>query len=70
MYINKRAMLSNVYDICTVVAYFRVSHAHEHSVRIHQIRAGLIMLGSAGGCGTVDVYVHCRRAWSDLPKGG
>ncbi len=29
MYINKRAMLSNVYDICTVVAHLRVSHAQE-----------------------------------------
>ncbi len=28
-------MLSNVYDICTVVAHLRVSHAHELSVRIH-----------------------------------
>ncbi len=36
MYINKGAMLSNVYDICTVVAYLRVSHAQEQSVRIHQ----------------------------------
>ncbi len=29
-------MLSNVYDICTVVADLRVSHAQEQSVRIHQ----------------------------------
>ncbi len=29
-------MLSNVYESCTVVAHIRVSHAHEHSVRIHQ----------------------------------
>ncbi len=36
MYINKRAMLSNVYDICTVVAHLRVSHAQEQPVRIHQ----------------------------------
>ncbi len=37
-------MLSNVYDICTVVAHLRVSHAHEQSVRIHQIfeRLGLV----------------------------
>ncbi len=44
MYINKRAMLSNVYDICTVVVHLRVSHAHEQSVRIHQIfeRLGLV----------------------------
>ncbi len=37
MYINKRAMLSNVYDICTVVAHLRVSHAQEQSVRIHHL---------------------------------
>ncbi len=37
MYINKRAMLSNVYDICTVVAHLRLSHAQEQSVRIHHI---------------------------------
>ncbi len=44
MYINKRAMLSNVYDICTVVAHLRVIHAHEQSVRIHQVfeRLGLV----------------------------
>ncbi len=29
-------MLSNVYDICTVIAHLRVSHAQEQSVRIHQ----------------------------------
>ncbi len=29
-------MLSNVYDIRTVVAHLRVSPAHAHSVRIHQ----------------------------------
>ncbi len=34
------------------------------------IRTGLTLLGRGRGCGTVDVYVHCRRAWSDLPKGG
>ncbi len=31
-------MLSYVYDICTVVAHLRVSHAHKHSVRVHQSR--------------------------------
>ncbi len=31
-------MLSNVYDICTVVAHLRVSYAQEHSVRIHQLQ--------------------------------
>ncbi len=37
MYINKRAILRNVYDICTVVTHVRVSHAQEQSVRIHHL---------------------------------
>ncbi len=37
MYVNKRAMLSNVYDICSVVGHLHVSHAQEQSVRIHQV---------------------------------
>ncbi len=35
-------MLSNVYDICTVVAHVRVSHAQEHSVRIHHASRALV----------------------------
>ncbi len=42
MFINKRAMLSNVYDICTVVAHLRVSHAQSH------LRRQLIRLGPGG----------------------
>ncbi len=34
--IEGAAMLSNVFDICTDVVHLRVSHAQEHSVRIHQ----------------------------------
>ncbi len=44
MYINKRAMLSNVYDICTVVAHLRVSHAQWQSVKIHQLVAANLFL--------------------------
>ncbi len=25
--------------------------------------------GGVGSCGTADVYLPCRRAWSDLPRG-
>ncbi len=34
------------------------------------IRDGLILVGRGRSCGTADVYVHCMKAWSDLPKRG